>query len=250
MRLECKVAIVTGAGSGIGRVTAQTLAREGAKVAVVDRNPEQAEETARSIGGEDRAIAIRANVANEQDIVEMVSQVKAHWGRIDLLHNHAGILSQGDASILDIEEKAIDETLAVNVKGQMLVAKHTARAMKENGGGAIVNTASDLSFIAIPGAVSYVTSKSAITGLTRAMAADLAPHQIRVNAVCPGFIYTGMTEGLAADEEGMEAMRQGYLIRRLGQPSDVASAVLYLLSEDAGFITGSMLTVDGGHTTQ
>jgi NAD(P)-dependent dehydrogenase (short-subunit alcohol dehydrogenase family) len=167
-----------------------------------------------------------------------------------LLHNHAGILHPADASILEISEEAIDATLATNVKGQMLVGKHAARAMLKSGGGAIVNTASDLSFIALPGVCAYVTSKAGVAGLTRAMAADLAPHHIRVNAVCPGFVSTGMTAGLEADANIMEAMRQTYLIKELGRPEDVASAVVYLLSDQARFVTGSLLLVDGGHTVQ
>jgi NAD(P)-dependent dehydrogenase (short-subunit alcohol dehydrogenase family) len=189
-------------------------------------------------------------VASEADVSAAVEFVLAEWGRVDLLHNQAGILHSGDASILEIDEAAIDGTLAVNVKGQMLVAKHAARAMVAGGGGAIVNTASDLSFIALPGVAAYVTSKAAITGLTRAMAVDLAPHNIRVNAVCPGFIYTEMTAGLAANAEILEPMKETYLLKQLGRPNDVAQAVAYLLSDNAGFVTGSMLVVDGGHTTR
>ncbi|NHN34920.1 SDR family NAD(P)-dependent oxidoreductase [Paenibacillus agricola] len=249
-KLDGKVAVITGAGSGIGRASAELLAREGARVAIVDRDFARAQETAQLIGGTDRAIVIKANVTNESEVAEMVAQVLREWGQIDLLHNHAGILHPKDASILEIEEKTIDETLGVNVKGQMLVAKHVARAMSKTGGGAIVSTASDLSFVALPGVCGYVTSKAAIAGLTRSMAVDLAPHDIRVNAVCPGFIYTGMTAGLSANTEALDSMRDSYLIKRLGQPSDVASAVMYLLSRDAGFVTGSLLVVDGGHIVQ
>ncbi|TBL79075.1 SDR family NAD(P)-dependent oxidoreductase [Paenibacillus thalictri] len=249
-KLDCKIAIVTGGGSGIGRASAELLAKEGAKVAVVDKYLHKAQETAALIGDTDRALAIQADVVNETEVSEMVAQVVREWGQVDLLHNHAGILHPHDASILEIDEKTIDETLGINVKGQMLVAKHTARAMSKSGGGAIVGTASDLSFIALAGVAGYVTSKAAIAGLTRAMAVDLAPHNIRVNAVCPGFIYTGMTAGLAGNAEVMESMRESYLIKRLGQPSDVASAVLYLLLPDAGFVTGSLLVVDGGHIIQ
>jgi NAD(P)-dependent dehydrogenase (short-subunit alcohol dehydrogenase family) len=249
-KLDGLTAVVTGGGSGIGRASAELLAREGARVAVVDKDFDKAQETAKGIGGADNALAIKANVMNENEVAEMVTQVVNKWGRIDLLHNHAGILHPKDASILDIEESAIDETLGINVKGQMLVAKHVARSMSKSGGGAIVGTGSDLSFIALPGVCGYVTSKAAIAGLTRSMAVDLAPHGIRVNAVCPGFIYTGMTAGLSENTEIMDSMREGYLIKRLGQPSDVAAAVLYLLSPDAGFVTGTLLLVDGGHVVQ
>jgi NAD(P)-dependent dehydrogenase (short-subunit alcohol dehydrogenase family) len=244
------VAIVTGAGSGIGRATAEALAEQGARVAIVDRDEAAAATTARSIGESDRALAVRADTSCESDVAAMVARIREAWGRVDVLHNHAGILHPADASILDISEEAIDATLNTNVKGQMLVAKHVGRAMASNGGGAIVNTASDLSLIALPGVCAYVTSKAAIAGLTRAMAADLAPHGIRVNAVGPGFISTRMTAALEANQEIMEGMRQTYLIKDLGQPADVAAAVLYLLSDQARFVTGTLLLVDGGHTVQ
>jgi NAD(P)-dependent dehydrogenase (short-subunit alcohol dehydrogenase family) len=249
LSLEGRVAVVTGAGSGIGAATAALLAQEGALVAVVDRDAARAREVADRIGGS--AVAVPADVARESDVAAMVEQIVAWYGRIDLLHNHAGLLHPQDGSILDIGEEAIDATLATNVKGQMLVAKHVARRMVRAGaGGAIVNTASDLAFIALAGVCAYVTSKAAVVGLTKAMAADLAPHRIRVNAVCPGFVHTGMTAGLAANEAVMDDMRQSYLIPDLGQPEDVASAVVFLLSNQARFVTGTTLLVDGGHTVR
>lgn len=250
MQFEGQVAIVTGGGTGIGRAVAIALAREGARVAVVGRREDRLQETVKLIGTSGSAMAVPADVSRETQVVDMVGTVVGEWGRLDLLHNQAGILHRKDASILEIEASTIEETLSINVKGQMLVAKHCAREMIKVGGGAIVNTASDLSFIALPGVCAYVTSKGAITALTRAMAADLAEHNIRVNAVCPGFVYTEMTAALAEDTAAMEAMRETYLIKDLGQPEDVVGAVLYFLGGGSRFVTGATLLVDGGHTVR
>ncbi len=249
MRLENKISLVTGAGNGIGKATAELFAKEGSSVAVVDLDGDAAQSVADSIndsGG--RAIAIKVDVTIEQEVVHAVETSTKELGEINVLHNHAGILPPGDASILDIEEKTIDAALAVNIKGMMLMGKHVGRAMRDSGkGGAIVNTASDLSIIALAGLCSYVTSKTAIPGLTRSMATDLAEFGIRVNAVSPGFTYTNMTAGIAGNEEIMGAMKETYLLKQLGQPIDIAQCVLFLASDDAAFVTGAALTVDGGH---
>jgi NAD(P)-dependent dehydrogenase (short-subunit alcohol dehydrogenase family) len=250
-RFSRQAVLVTGAGSGIGQASALLFARDGALVAVLDRDPERANETTEKIHGEGGdALALVADVRSELEVAAAVEKTVAAFGRLDILHNHAGILHEHDASILEIEESVIDEVLTINIKGMMLAGKHAARAMIPFGRGAIVNTASDLSLIALPGICSYVTSKTAIPGLTRAMAADLAPHGIRVNAIAPGFTYTRMTQGLAGNAEMFEAMRKTYLIPRLGQPDDIAHAVLFLASDEAAFITGAILPVDGGHTVQ
>lgn len=182
-----------------------------------------------------------------------VAMLTETFGPIGVLHNHAGVLPAQDRSILELDEATIDEALSINVKGMMLVAKHVARQMVRGGAGSkgvVVNTASDLAMIALPGVCSYVTSKSAIPGLTRSMAVDLAPHGIRVNAICPGFTYTAMVAGLMADPAALETMRRSYLIQRLGQPEDVARVVLFLASDDAAYMTGALVPVDGGHTVQ
>jgi NAD(P)-dependent dehydrogenase (short-subunit alcohol dehydrogenase family) len=246
--LDGKVIVVTGGGSGIGRAVCKAAAGRGARVAVVDVDIQAANETAREL--ETETLSIATDVSDERQVKAMVAQILSRWERIDGLHNHAGILHGDDASILEVTEQAIDRTLAVNVKGMMLVAKHVARAMVAAGKGAIVNTASDLAFIAVPNACSYIASKSAITGLTRAMATELAGKGVRVNAVCPGFVHSRMTSGLAENRELMASMLSQYPIGRLGQPADVAGLVLFLLSDAASFMLGTSVLVDGGHTIQ
>ena len=252
MRLKNKVSFITGGGAGIGKCTAELFAKEGSAVAIIDRNGDKAKSVADSInsnGG--KAIAIEADVTSEEQIIRAVKTTVKNLGPIDILVNHAGVIPDGDTSILDVEEKTIDQGLAINVKGMMLVGKQVGRSMRDAGkGGTIVNTASDLSQIALAGLATYVTSKTAIPGLTRAMATDLAAFNIRVNAVAPGFTYTEMTAGLADNKEIMEPMRETYLLKQLGQPIDVANCILFLASDESAFCTGSVLTVDGGHVVR
>lgn len=252
MRLKNKVSFITGAGSGIGKATAELFAKEGSAVAIIDRHADKAQHVADSINaGGGKAIAIAADVTAESQIINAVATTVKQLGPINILVNHAGVIPDGDTSILDIDEKTIDQGLAINVKGMMLVGKHVSRAMRDaDKGGTIVNTASDLSHIALAGLATYVTSKTAIPGLTRAMATDLAPFNIRVNAVAPGFTYTEMTAGLANNKELMEPMRETYLLKQLGQPIDVANCILFLASDESAFCTGSILTVDGGHVVR
>jgi NAD(P)-dependent dehydrogenase (short-subunit alcohol dehydrogenase family) len=247
-RFAGQVALVTGGGSGIGRASARALAAGGARVAVMDRDAAAAAAVAEELG--DAALAVPGDVTVAEQVAGVVDRTVREWGRLDLLHNHAGVLPAADGSILDVDAATFRATLETNVVGQFLVAQAVARHMAANGGGAIVNTASDLSFIALAGLASYVTSKTAIAGLTRSMAADLAPHRIRVNAVCPGFVSTGMTAALERDEDLMREMRDDYLIPELGQPEDAAGVVAFLLSAESRFMTGSLVMVDGGHTVR
>jgi len=248
-RVEGKVALITGAGSGIGRATAQLFAREGAKVVVADRDPAGGEATVAAIRQEGYdAVFQRADVSREADCAAMVEAALARFGRLDILHNHAGILHPGDGPITELAEAVIDETFAINCKGMLLTAKHAVRHMIRDGGGVIVNTGSDLAFIGLANLTAYTASKAAVVGVTRTLAVELAPHNIRVNAVCPGFTYSGMNVTMAQDEALMEEMKRDYLIKRLGRPEDVAAAVLFLASDESAFTTGASLVVDGGHT--
>lgn len=248
-RLQDKVALVTGSGSGIGRATAILFAREGAKVVVADRDPVGGNATVEAIrgaGGE--AVFAQADVSRENDCASMVQVAVERFGRIDVLHNHAGILHPLDGPITELSEKAIDETFAINCKGMLFTAKYAVRQMIRQGGGAIVNTGSDLAYIGLANLTAYTASKSAVVGVTRTLAVELAPHKIRVNAVCPGFTYTNMNVDMAKNTTLMEEMKKDYLMKQLGRPEDVAYAVLYLASDEAAFTTGACLVVDGGHT--
>jgi NAD(P)-dependent dehydrogenase (short-subunit alcohol dehydrogenase family) len=248
-RVEDKVALITGAGSGIGRATARLFAQEGARVVVADRDPEGGEATVAAIRDDGHeAIFQRADVSREADCAAMVEAAIARFGRLDILHNHAGILHPGDGPITELSEAVIDETFAINCKGMLLTAKYAVRQMVAQEGGAIVNTGSDLAFIGLANLTAYTASKAAVVGVTRTLAVELAPHNIRVNAVCPGFTYSNMNVAMAEDTALMEEMKRDYLIKRLGQPEDVAAAVLFLASDESGFTTGASLVVDGGHT--
>ncbi|HYI26194.1 MAG TPA: glucose 1-dehydrogenase [Thermomicrobiales bacterium] len=248
-RLQDKVAIVTGAASGIGRATAALFAREGARVVVGDRDDEGGPATVASIreeGGD--AIFVHVDISKEADCANLVKQTVAHYGRLDVLHNHAGILHPGDGPITELLESVIDETFAINCKGMLFTAKHAVKEMIRGGGGSIVNTGSDLAFVGLANLTAYTASKAAVVGVTRTLAVELAPHNIRVNAVCPGFTYTGMNVDMAADTELIEEMKRDYLIKRLGRPEDIAATVLLLASDESAFTTGAAFVIDGGHT--
>src|SRR5262249_6003616 len=192
-RFDNKGPLVTGSGCGIGRAVAVQLAREGAKVVVADRDPAGGEATVATIRGEGgEASFVRADVSREADCERMVGEAVARYGRLDVLHNHAGILPPLDGPIPELSERAIDETFAINCKGMLFTAKYAVRQMIRQGGGVIVNTGSDLAFIGLANLTAYTASKGAVVAVTRTLAVELAPHNIRVNAVCPGFTYSNM----------------------------------------------------------
>jgi NAD(P)-dependent dehydrogenase (short-subunit alcohol dehydrogenase family) len=246
MRFADRVALVTGGGGGIGRSVVRLLASEGARVGVLDHDAAAAAAVARELGP-DVAMPLAVDVRDTDAVRAAVDSLVDNFGRVDLLHNHAGVLPMDDASVLDVSIDVVRNALDVNVIGQLNVAQAVARHMAKNGSGVIVNTASDLSLIALPGIAAYVTSKTAILGLTRSMAVDLAPHNIRVNAVCPGFVSTGMTAAMESDDASMSEMRKSYLMPSLGKPDDIAEVVAFLLSDASRYMTGSSVVVDGGH---
>jgi NAD(P)-dependent dehydrogenase (short-subunit alcohol dehydrogenase family) len=251
MRLKDKVSIVTGGGSGIGRATCLLFAREGARVAVADKRKAAAEavrEECAALGA--KAIAIEIDVAKAADAERMVAETVRAFGRLDVLVNNAGYGIAG--GVLETEPEAWDDLMAVNVRGVFLCTKYAIPAMKANGGGAIVNTASTVASIGIPDRAAYCASKGAVAALTRAVAIDHVADGIRCNAVAPGTIDTPyFKEILARDPNGAATRRkleQRQLMGRLGTPEEIAAGILFLASDESRFATGSILTLDGGWT--
>ncbi len=252
MRLEEKVALVTGAGSGIGRQTALRFAQEGAAVMATDIVGERAEETAALIteaGG--RAIAGAMDVTRSAEIAAGLERLVEELGGLDVVVNNAGITIVGAAHTLD--EDDWDSELAINTKSVYLVSKAAWPHLERRGGGSIVSTASIAGIWAIPDDAAYCASKAAVIMLTKCMALDGAKAGIRVNCVCPGFIQTPMIDGYFADQADPEAARAGAVglhpLGRLGTPLDIADGFVYLASDEARWVTGTALTVDGGLTS-
>jgi len=244
-RLEDKVGIVTGAASGIGRATALAAAREGATVLVADLASARGEacETVAMIEREGgTAVALDCDVAVAADHSRLVSDALERFGRLDFAHNNAGV--ELEASVTDTDEAAFDAVIAVNLKGVWLGMKHQIPPMLEAGGGAIVNTASLAGLVGAPALAAYTASKHGVVGLTRSAAIDYAEGGVRVNAVCPAGIRTPMMESV--DAERQATLLAPHLIKRLGTPAEVAAAVIWLLSDEASFVTGTALPVDAG----
>jgi NAD(P)-dependent dehydrogenase (short-subunit alcohol dehydrogenase family) len=252
-RLKGKVAIVTGGGSGIGRATCELFAEEGARVIVADVDQRQGESVAASIknnGGQARFVA--ADISREDDAARLTVETVGNFGGVDILVNNAAVfVLKGIEATVEDWRRSLD----VNVIGPSLVSKFAVEEMKKRGSGAIVNLGSMSSFIAQPHFVTYSATKAAMVQMTRNMAMDLAPFNIRVNCVCPGTIITQATERHRAQvgitlEQFMAEEGAKHLLNRVGQPREVAYAILFLASDEASFITGTHLMVDGGYTAQ
>lgn len=249
MRLPNKSALITGAGSGIGRATAELFAREGAKVTLVDLNEQAGQataETIRAAGGE--AIFVRADVSQGADVKRAIDTCAEQFGRIDVLYNNAGIAMQR-TPIEEIDDALFDRIMAINVRSVHLGAKHAVPHMKRQGGGVILNTGSTAGIRPRVGASSYAASKGAVIALTKALAIELAPFKIRVVSINPVAVDTPMLSGIHQGRDPRE-LQDTYLasipMGRLNQAEDIAQAALYLASDEAYMVTGTAFEIDGG----
>ena len=250
MRLKDRVAIVTGAGSGIGAASAIAMAREGARVLVADINESAAKKTVEQIekaGGQ--AAGARADVSRAADNQSVVEQAVARWGRLDIFFANAGV-PQWKTDIEDVDEKTFDQIFAVNVKGVWLGAKYALPVMKKQRRGVFLITSSTSAIRPRPGGQTYASSKGAVTVLAKALALEAAPHGVRVVAIAPVATHTPMLptfmNKVEVDEEGLRQYIATVPLGRLNEPQDLANAAVFLASDDAAMITGSCMEVDGG----
>ena len=256
MRLENKVALVTGGASGIGRATAVVFAGEGAKVVVSDLKEADARETVSEISaGEGDAIAVTGDVSINADAEEMVRAAVETYRRLDIVVNCAGIIAGGALPKGASPEEVWDRVMDVNLKGTYLVTWHAVREMEKSRGGSIINIASINGLVGYPiglggGFDAYVPSKGGVIQFTKNLAIDYAKKNIRVNCICPGHIATNMTRWFTENPERREWLEQRYPMGRLGRPEEIAYAALFLASDESSFMTGAPLVVDGGYTAQ
>ena len=244
-RLEGKVALITGAGSGIGRESALLFSSEGAAVLVVDLNLEAAHDTVRDLEG--KAVAVGADVSKDADCRSMVEQAEQHFAKLDVMFNNAGIMHSADDDATNTSEEVWDLTMNVNAKGVFLGCKYGISALRRAGGGSIINTAS---FVAVMGAatpqVAYTASKGAVLAMTRELAIVHARENIRINALCPGPLYTPLLMKFLDTEEKRERRLVHIPMGRFGEAKEMAKAALWLASDESSFTTGSTFLVDGG----
>lgn len=245
--LNGKVALVTGGGSGIGQATALAFSRAGAQVVVADIDLDAAQQTADMIGTSDQALAIQVDVSQGRDVEAMVDGAVKHFGQLDIAFNNAGI-SQAGKPLHELSEEDWQRVMAINLTSVFLCLKFEIASMRSrNAGGAIVNTASVMGLSALPDQAGYIASKHGVVGLSKAAAVENAPLRIRVNALAPGLTRSPMVDlTMKQSPEVLEPALRAHPMGRLGEPSEQASAVLWLCSDEASYVTGHVMHVDGG----
>lgn len=239
-KLQGKVAVITGGASGIGAATAKLFSEHGAKLVLVDLQEDLGTSFAQELP---EAIFVKADVTNEEQVANVFEKAKEAFGQVDIVFNNAGI-----GKVTPTHEVSYDEwrkTVAVDLDGVFLVAREAIRAFQQTGGGVIVNTASMYGWVGSPGSAAYNAAKGGVVNFTRSIGLEYAEHNIRVNALCPGFIDTPIIP-----EESKDILKQMTPMKRLGQSEEMAKAVLFLASDDSSFMTGASLVVDGGYTAQ
>lgn len=247
MRLKDKIAIVTGAASGIGKATAKLFAEHKAKVVVADIDMDGGEQTVTEIRDEGNvAIFIKTDVTVNTDTQNLVAETVDTFGRLDILFNNAGIAMR--LPVAELAEEDWHRCLDVNLNGVFLCTKAAIPAMQKNGGGVVINMSSIYGLVGADVRAAYVASKGAVTNLTRGMALDYATDNIRVNCICPGFVETPLVSGVVKTPEEYQKLADKHPMQRLGQPIEIAYGALYLASDESAFVTGIALPIDGGYT--
>ena len=249
--MDGKVVIITGAASGIGRATSQIFAREGARVIIADVNQKGGEETLGMINKQGhQGIFVKADMTVETDVKILIERAISAHGRVDAAFNNAGI-EGAQAASAEMPTNEFDKIISVNLKGVYLCMKYEIQAMLKTGGGAIVNTASVAGLVGFPGLGAYVASKHGVIGLTKTAALEYAKAGIRVNCVCPGVIDTPMVQRLGGSDPALlAAITASEPVGRLGKPSEIGEAAVWLCSDHASFVTGHSMVVDGGLVAQ
>ena len=253
MRLTNKTAIITGGGSGIGQACAWAFYQEGANVVLFGRRKQKLEKTAHELAETSqklgsRVLTIPGDMTRSEDLDRLVHETRNTFHRIDILVNNAGLFK--GAPLHEISDDQYDEMMNINMKAVFQLTRRVLPVMMEQKGGNIIHISSILGIIAVPQVAAYNISKGALNQFSRSIAVEYGSYGIRSNAICPGLIETDMTADLMKDEELMQEWSKGYPIGRFGKPEDVASACLFLASDESSFITGTVLPVDGGFTAQ